>query len=118
MARQSRNQTLARIRKTTGAWEAFAAEVVFHGLTLAGLRSSVQPSYDTRAEIEDLQMRLRHARERRDAADAESMRLVEHVAYSVRGTPGYGPTCALYAAMGYVPDNSRRKRRPKTTKTK
>jgi hypothetical protein len=111
MARLSRSQALARIKKAILAWEEFAPEGVFHGLTLEGFRSAVQPSYDARAEIADLEPRLRIARQRRDRADADSMKLIELVAASVCGTPGHGRRGFLYAAMGYVPYNARRKRR-------
>lgn len=41
------------------------------------------------------------------------MKLVEHVAYAVCGAPGFGRNSSLYAEMGYVPHNARRKRRAK-----
>jgi hypothetical protein len=50
---------------------------------------------------------------RRNDADAESMRLLRGVRFSVLGTQGYGPNCFLYADMGYVKKNARRKRRRK-----
>ena len=111
MARKSPADKQAAMRKVTGAWESFAPRTVFYGYTLARFKAALQPSHDTRAEIEALQTRLRVAIRSRDAADAKSMRLVKNVVFGVVGDPDHTEDGALYSAMKYVRKSARLKRR-------
>ncbi len=113
MARKSPAEIFAQIRDAIGAWEEFAPEAVFYGLTLAQFRAVARPSLRTRTEIENLNRRLRRTIQRRVVADARTMRLVQGVVSSVKGDPDHGEDSALYAAMGYVRKSARRKRRRK-----
>jgi hypothetical protein len=113
MARKSPAQILDRMTKFLRAWEANAAHEKFFGKTLPEFKAAIQASFDTRSQIADLQRRLAITISRRNVADAESMRLMRGVAYSVLGTPGYGPNCVLYGALGYVRKDAHRKRRRK-----
>jgi hypothetical protein len=111
MARKSPADKLAAMRQVTGAWEAHSPRSTFYGLTLAKFKAVLKPSHDARAEIEDLQNRLRLAINSRDAADARSMRTMRGVVFAVKGDPDHTEDGELYAAMGYVPLSARRKRR-------
>jgi hypothetical protein len=102
MARRSPAGKLYQIQKVIRAWEDLAPASVFYGRTLEQFKAAVRPSEATRAEIEDLQRRLREAIHRRNTADAKSMRLLNGVVNSVRGHESHGNDSALYAAMGYV----------------
>jgi hypothetical protein len=102
MARRSPAGKLNQIRKVTRAWEDLAPDSVFYGFTLEQFKSVVQPSEATRAEIADLQRRLREAINRRNAADAKSMRVLKFVVNAVKGHQRHGNDSTLYAAMGYV----------------
>ena len=111
MARQSPSDKIKRMNDVTAAWQQLARGRVFYGLTFAQFRKVIQPSHDTRAQIEDLQKRLRIAIRSRDVADAESLRCVHGVVEGVKGDPEHGQNGALYSAMGYVRRGARRKRR-------
>jgi hypothetical protein len=76
MARKSPADKLERMNTVTAAWEHLSPEAVFFGQTLAQFKKNIQPSLDARAEITDLQKRLRAAIARRDVADARSMRIL------------------------------------------
>jgi hypothetical protein len=117
MARQSPAQTIARISKVAHAWEAHAADTVFYRKTLSQFRSAIQPSYDARAEIEQLQRQLAEAIDRRTAADERSMRLMQGVVFAVLGHPDHAEDSVLYAAMGYVRRSARR-RKPRRQRPK
>ncbi len=110
MARQSPSDKLARLITVTRAWERICPGRAFHGHTLAQFRKVIEPSHETRAEIADLQKRLRIAITRRDVADERSMRIVRGVVFGVMGDPEHGENEELYAAMGYVRKSARRKR--------
>jgi hypothetical protein len=47
-------------------------------------------------------------RMQRDQADQAGMVLMDHVANSVRGTPGFGNDSSLYSGLGYVPQSQRK----------
>jgi hypothetical protein len=111
MARESPADKLKRMVRVTGAWEKMSPRSTFYGRTLPEFKRAIQPSHDARAEIVDLQKRLRAAIRRRDAADATSLDLVHGVVAGVRGDPEHSEDGALYAAMGYVRRSARRKRR-------
>jgi hypothetical protein len=108
MARESPTQKIARITKVAHAWQTHAADTAFYRKTLAEFRSSVQPSYDARVEIDQLQRQLAEAIKRRAAADDRSMRLLRGVVFAVLGHPDHAEDSALYAAMGYVRSSARR----------
>jgi hypothetical protein len=117
MARKSPAEKLQDLLRVTRAWETLRPARSFFGLTLERFKQGIQPSLDARAEIEDLQQRLRMAIRKRDAADLRSFRILRGVAYAVQGDPAEGGDGELYVAMGYVPWRARgrprvRKRRP------
>ncbi len=111
MARLSPADKFSRLVTVTGAWQRLRPNRSFSGLTLAQFKQAIQPSLDTRAEIADLQKRLRIAIKGRDHADRYSLEIRERVVFAVMGDPAEGSDGELYAAMGYVRMSARGKRR-------
>ena len=107
MARKSPAEKLQDLLRVTRAWETLRPTRSFFGLTLTRFKQAIQPSLDARAEIEDLQHRLRIAIRKRNAADVRSVRTLRGVAYAVQGDPAEGGDGELYVAMGYVPWSAR-----------
>jgi hypothetical protein len=103
VARKSPADKLECLLNVTGAWERLRPDRSFFGYTLDRFKAAIRPSLDNRAEIEDLQKRLRIAIRRRDAADRQSFRILRGVVYAVQGDPAEGGNGELYVAMGYVP---------------
>lgn len=113
MARRSPAETLRHIHRVMRAWERLAPNSVFYGMTLAQFRDAARPSLETRAEIADLERRLKQLLHQRKFADSRFMQEVEGVVSGVKGDPKFGQDSPLYAAMGYVLKSARGKRRKK-----
>ncbi|MEJ1967006.1 MAG: hypothetical protein WDO56_37885 [Gammaproteobacteria bacterium] len=90
------------------AWARLRPARSFSGLTLDGYKATIQPSLDLRAEISDLQARLKLAIARRKAADEVSFAALRRVAFGILADRQEGYDSPLYAAMGYVPKSLRR----------
>ncbi len=97
-----------KLDEITNAWEKFAPTKSFAGKTLKEFKAAVKASYDTRIEIEDLDMERDALAMRRGIADEESNELVNLVVNAVRGDPEEGEDGALYGSMGYVLKRSRK----------
>ena len=106
--KRSPKDTLKRILQVGTAWARLRPAKLFAGLTLEGYRAIIQPSLDARAEIEELQSRLKAAITRREAADKVSFEVVRRVRFGVIADQHEGDDGALYAAMGYVRRSVRR----------
>jgi len=107
VARKSPAQKLEDLLTATRAWEMLRPGRSFFGHTLERFKQAIQPSLDARAEIEDLQGRLRAAILKRNAADVRAFRILRGVVYAVQGDPAEGGDGELYVAMGYVPWRAR-----------
>jgi len=107
MARKSPAEKLQALVRVTRAWEVLRPKRSFFGHTLERFKQAVQASLDARAEIEDLQTRLRVAIRKRNAADVRSFRILRGVVYAVQGDPEEGGDGELYVKMGYVPWRAR-----------
>src|SRR4051812_250488 len=107
MARKSPAEKLQDLLRVRAAWEVLRPARSFFGRTLEQFKQAIQPSLDARAEIEDLQQRLRIAIRRRNAADVQSFKLLRGVVCAVRGDPAEGGDGELHMAMGYVPWSAR-----------
>lgn len=104
---RSPKRNLEKLNKIMTAWETFAPEKSFGGMTLAQFRTQVQPSFDIRTQIETLETQLGGAKSTRDDTDRQSMRLAEMVVNGVKGDPTEGPNSELYEGMGYTRDDER-----------
>ena len=96
------------LNDVVSAWEELAPSAQFAGLSLAQFKAKVQPSFDTRTELETLETQIKATRQSRKNADAVSNEDALNVVNGVRSTPGYGENSALYKAMGYIPKNDRK----------
>ena len=114
MARKSPAEKLQDLLRVTHAWELLRPARSFFGHTLERFKQAIQPSLDARAEIEDLQRRLRIAIRKRNAADVRRFRILRGVVYAVQGDPAEGGDGELYVEMGYVPWRARGRPRRRT----
>ena len=71
-------------------------------MTLAQFKTKVQPTYDTRAQIDALNAQLTGAMDNRDNADKVTASATQLVVNAVKGDPNFGDDSDLYDAMGYV----------------
>jgi hypothetical protein len=88
--------------KSSYAWSTIAPNATFAGMTLAQFKTKVQPTFDTRAQIDGLNAQLTAAIDHRDTADVATNAAVQLVVSAVKGDPNYSDDSDLYDAMGYV----------------
>ncbi|MBK1856536.1 hypothetical protein JO972_16320 [Verrucomicrobiaceae bacterium 5K15] len=89
------------------AWQEFAAEESFAGMTLAEFEAATLPSVTVREEIGQGLVKIAGLRRQRDAHDSAMREQLSLVVNAVRGHPQYGEDCPLYKAIGYVPKSER-----------
>ncbi len=89
-------------------WTEHAPDAQFSGLTLAQFKEKVQPSLDTRVEIEDLDRQRDGKRVDRNNADVISEEFTLNVVNSVKGDSNFGENSALYASFGYIRKDDRK----------
>ncbi|MFA6288507.1 MAG: hypothetical protein WC661_14080 [Opitutaceae bacterium] len=104
----SPNKAGAKISQVITAWETLRPAKTFAGLTLDQFKTAVQPSIDTRANIESLKDQLAAAQTLRQDADEASIGTILLVVNAVKGDPAEGEDGELYEAMGYVRKSERR----------
>jgi hypothetical protein len=95
-------ESLDKINLTKTAWETLRPAKSFAGLTLAQFQAKLQPSLAARAEIAELNARLKAAQNRRDDADEESLKVIDRVVKAVVADEAEGDDGELYETMGYV----------------
>ena len=89
-------------RQIINAWNTIAPNATFAGMTLAQFKTKVQPTFDTRAQIDTLNAQLTATMDHRDTADIATNAAVHLVVNAVKGDPNFGDDSDLYDAMGYV----------------
>jgi hypothetical protein len=90
-----------RARRIIAAWETLRPNKSFGGMTLADFKAQVQPTFETRVTLANLESQITAARDQRDDADRETERLIGRVVNGVRADPDEGEDGELYEAMGY-----------------
>jgi hypothetical protein len=96
-------KTLQRkIARVTRAWRRMRPKKTFFRLSIDKFTHAVAPSLKARADLAELEQRVREARARRDEADEVSRKLLRHVVAGVLGDPDENDG-ELYKAMGYQP---------------
>jgi hypothetical protein len=100
--------TLEKLNKAIKGWETLAPDKSFGGMTLAQFKAKVQPSFDTREELQVLDSQIQSKQIERDAADTESLRLFQLALNGVVGDPEEGPDSDLYEAFGYTRKSQRK----------
>jgi hypothetical protein len=93
-------ESLDKINLTNTAWETLSPAKSLAGLTLAQFQAKLQPSLDARAEIAELDAKLKAAQNRRD--DKESLKVIDRVVKAVAADEAERDDGELYEAMGYV----------------
>ncbi len=96
------SKPLTSIGAVADGWSSVSPEKQFFGLTLDQYRAAVKPCYDIRAEIVEVQKRLKSLIAKRKDADAAAIQLTKNVVHAVKADPAEGENSPLYAAMGYV----------------
>ena len=91
-----------KIKLFRTAWSDGAPEVSFAGMTFAQFEEATRPATDLQSEIELLEMETRRKKSNRDEVNQSALEMMELVVNSVRGTPGFGATSALYRNLGYI----------------
>jgi hypothetical protein len=88
-------------------WLKYAASAQFGGLTEAQYEAKIKPSYDIRAQIDDLEKTLGQLISDRDAADTVTDKTNQSVVKGIVGDVNYGDDSDLYGACGYVRKSDR-----------
>ena len=97
-----------RIGAFRAAWRDLAPEATFAGMTLSEFEVAISPPEKLRSEIVAIERQWEGKKAEKLTADAAANELLNLVVNSVRGTPGYGPDCSLYRALGYVRTSERK----------
>jgi hypothetical protein len=84
------------------AWGELAPTASFNGMTLAQFKAIVQPSFDSRQKITDLETDLEAEQVNRDKVDITTTATNAAVIKSVVADKNFGDDSALYERMGYV----------------
>ena len=88
-------------------WGELAKTATFNGLTLAQYTAAVQPSFDARTKIKNIEIDLKAAMDARDQVDVATQEINDLVVKSVVADKNYGDDSALYERMGYVRKSTR-----------
>jgi hypothetical protein len=97
-------EKLTRIIK---AWQTHAKTASFAKKTLAEFTTAIQPSFDLRKRIAELESDLAAAINQRDEEDSKSLALTDKVVKAVIGDTDFGDDSTLYEALGYVRSSER-----------
>ena len=98
-------------------WDELAPTATFAGMTLAQFKTAVQPSFDTRAKIGELEIDLKAEMDARDKADVTTTETNSDVVKAVVADKNFGDDSALYEKMGYVRKSVRQSGLTRKTKT-
>ena len=104
----SSKDALVRMEDVSQPWLKLRPAKSFASLTHEQFLIALKPSYDVRAEIAELEVRLQSARARLATVDEESLKVVQRVVNAVRADPEEGDDGELYVAMGYVRKRDRK----------
>ena len=97
-----------RFTRMIEAWEKYAANRNFGGLTLAQFKALAQPAFDVRKQIKALDDQMLDLINIRNGADEDCAAKAKLVVNSVVGDVDFGPDSSLYEAMGYVRESERK----------
>jgi hypothetical protein len=89
------------------AWNTLAPAATFGGMTLAQYKAKVQPSFDTRSQLDGLDAQVTSTTDKRDNADKVTLQTNQLVVNAVKGDPNFGDDSDLYDAMGYTRKSER-----------
>lgn len=104
----SPKQNEERLQQIINAWRDLASTKSFGGMTLNQFEAKVQPSFDARLLVAQIENQLAQAINTREDADEVSLDTIQLVVNGVVGDPLEGPNSALYEAMGYTRKSERK----------
>jgi hypothetical protein len=88
-------------------WTELAPTASFNGLTLDQFKAAVQPSFDSRQKIADLETDLEAEQVNRDKIDETTTTTNAGIVKAVIADKNFGDDSALYERMGYVRKSAR-----------
>lgn len=104
---QSPEEIKTKIKGYLAAWKENAASATFADLTLAQFAALVQPSLDTRTEIEALDEKRKTLVNLRSDADKISAQALKDVSKAIAGDKKFGTNSTLWEKTGHVRDDER-----------
>jgi hypothetical protein len=96
-----------KIDATLHTWGSQCPEQQFADMTLQIYTVEMQKARDAQAKFELAEVQWQTARQERNAAYENALKLTNGVANSVKGHPKYGENSAVYVGLGYVPTSQR-----------
>ena len=97
-----------RIKVIRAAWRDIAPDAKFAGMTLAEYEAASEPPLKLRADMIDLQARLKGMKASQADVDLAANELTDLVVNSIKGTPGFGQNSPLISACGYIRKSDRK----------
>ncbi len=97
-----------RLTLIATAWKANAPAASFGGMTLEEFNAKIQPSFDDRKKIKELEDETVKTTSERDDHDVKSSAAADLVVKGVMGDVKFGEDSPLYEAMGYVRKSERK----------
>ena len=99
-----------RMAKIIAGWQQYAPNESFAGLALPQLIEATAPSLAARDAIMAAEASLKGHIAFRNNADRSTAQVIQRAVAGIKADPLYGPDCALYRALGYVPTSERKSR--------
>jgi hypothetical protein len=90
------------------SWNEFAPEVTFADMSLAEFEEKSKPPMTIRSLMEEAKTKLKGLILDRDKADEALNRDLVRIANAVRAHKDYGPDCAFYRSLGFIPESERK----------
>jgi len=100
---------VARAERVARAWKLFHPEKTFFGRTLDAFVETFRPCREVRVALANIASEKRVLLHRRRNNDNAFRPLLINIVHAVRGDPDVGENDPMYASMGYVAKNRRRK---------
>ena len=101
-------ETADRFTRIIDAWDQYAPDRTFGGLTLDQFKTLARPAFEARTQIKALEAAMLTLLNARAAADAACRPTARLVVNGVIGDVDFGPESRLYEALGYVRKNERK----------
>src|SRR5438477_11590014 len=98
----SPKDNLLRIQRILTGWQTLAPGKSFGGMTLAQSQAAVQPSLDTRQNLDTLEDQIKEQQANHDSADEVSLTKAQQEVNGQLAVPTEGPDRSLYESSGYT----------------
>jgi hypothetical protein len=108
MPRKSKD-LVARAERIVRAWKMSHPEKTFFGRTLDAFVETLRPCREVRVKLANIASEKRVLLTQRRNYDNAFRPLLINIVHAVRGDPDVGENDPMYASMGYVAKNRRRK---------